>query len=483
MDYRSTRSSGQVATASAALVSGLAPDGGLFVPDHFPHFDYKDFMDKSYGEVAATILAEFFPDFPVNKIQEMTKVYQRKFVGVYPAPLTTLGSYSFLELFHGPTASFKDMALSLLPSLMEAGYRNLEKKERILVLVATSGDTGSAALEGFATQPGIDIAVFYPEHGVSEMQKRQMEAVKSPSTHVFAIDGNFDDAQRAVKFLLNDEEMRPYAQERGWVFSSANSINIGRLIPQMVYYFTSYVKLIQDGLLKDGELLDVSVPTGNFGDILAGVYAKACGLPIGNFYCASNENKVLADFFETGTYDARRTFIKTSSPSMDILVSSNLERYLYHLSGGDSDLIRKLFDDLKVGGSFTWPTNLADDMFGSSTSQEETIRGIKEVYEEHGYLIDPHTAVAYQAAKASKNHCLVVSTASPYKFPETSLKAILPEAGNLSVEEMAAKIEDLSSAPIPSRLQEVLAEDGASKRKITSDEIIDVVKEILTNES
>ncbi len=483
MDYLSTRTSGLVETASEALLSGLAPDGGLFVPDHFPHFDCKLFFNKPYEDIATTILTAFFPNFAQEKLSEMTRLYLDKFEGGNPAPLTTLGNRIFLELFHGPTASFKDLALSLLPSLMEAAYEDLGGGDRILVLVATSGDTGSAALEGFASNPAIDIAVFYPEDGVSPMQKRQMEAVKSPNTHVFAIDGNFDDAQRAVKFLLNDPASRAYAKERGWVFSSANSINIGRLIPQMVYYFSSYVSLVDQGILQDGDKLDVSVPTGNFGDILAGVYAKACGLPLGNFYCASNENRVLADFFQTATYDAKRDFIKTSSPSMDILISSNLERYLYHLAQGDADLIRQIFSDLKEKGSFAWPLDLAKDMRGSSTSQEETLHVMTTVFERHGYLLDPHTAVAYQAAEQSPNHCLVVATASPFKFPETSLAAIDPKTKELNLEEMMIRLSQLTSLPIPSRLKALLKEDGVSKKRIRVDDINHIVKEILNYES
>ena len=459
MKYTSTRDDKRSVSGSEAIISGLAPDGGLYVPESLPKVDWSVLPD-SYRQLARYILGLFFPEFkndnsspsvaednistpnqvattedleqegsfPQDSLSRIISGYD-KFAVEEIVPIRVFPEYAFLELYHGPTSSFKDMALTLLPGLLRASYQITGRQETAFVMVATSGDTGSAALHGFAGQPGTEILVLYPHAGVSEIQQLQMESARAANAHVYSIAGNFDDAQRAIKEAFVSEWVQRLARERGKDLSSANSINIGRLAPQIVYYFYAYRRLVSAGRIEAGELLDISVPTGNFGDILAGIYAREMGLPLGNIICASNANKVLTDFFVTGIYKSKRDFAKTISPSMDILVSSNLERYLHLLSKGDSELIKNCYQSLATTGVFTWPLGFPSYMKAMCKTDLETAVLIRDAFVKHNYLIDPHTAVAYGAAALADNYCLILSTASPYKFVDSVLSALSEEVG------------------------------------------------------
>lgn len=422
MKYHSTRSRTDFVSGPEAIIAGLAPDGGLYVPERLPAVNWRT-LPTTYRELARHILGLFFPEFSQSVLSRIIAGYN-KFDSHEIVQLRDFDDYAFLELYHGPTASFKDMALSLLPGLLRESYRLTGRGETAFIMVATSGDTGSAALEGFAGQEGTEIMVLYPDGGVSEIQQLQMEAVCDSNAHVFAIAGNFDDAQHAVKQAFVNTDIRQLAAKRSKDLSSANSINIGRLVPQIVYYFYAYQQLAAARRIDEGAILDVSVPTGNFGDILAAIYAKAMGLPLGNVICASNTNKVLTDFFASGRYDSRREFAKTISPSMDILVSSNLERYLHLLCEGDSELIAGCYRSLAESGCFDWPLDFPSDLRSKHKTDPETTALIRDAFVKYRYLIDPHTAVAYGAAELATNYCLIVSTASPYKFSDAVLAAV-----------------------------------------------------------
>lgn len=493
MNFVSTRGHAPAVRGTEAIMAGLAPDGGLYVPTKLPKYEANDYMDKNYFELAYMILHDFFPEISEENLKDIINNYRKKFPTESVCKVQSFDQVAFLELYHGPTSSFKDMALTLLPSLLTTSFKINNKEEGIFILVATSGDTGSAALEGFANVDGTQIAVLYPENGVSPIQKIQMENVNDKNVRVFAIDGNFDDAQRAVKEIMKNPEMRELASQHKKAFSSANSINIGRLSPQIVYYFYAYQGLVKEGRIEPGQKISISVPTGNFGDILAGIYAKEMGLPLGDIICASNENKVLTDFIETGVYDSNRDFILTSSPSMDILISSNLERYLYLISDGDSKKIDRIYADLEENGTFTWDLGFPSYLKAKSTDDEKTKEIIEEVFEKFDYLIDPHTAVAYNGASMTEDYCLVVSTASPYKFIDTVIEALKEDLGyedlskkeinDLSYAEKCQDVEDLTKSPIPSRIKDVLDLDLSSKNKIKSHEIETKIREVLEDEN
>lgn len=472
MEYISTRGGlTQPVSGTQAVIQGMAEDGGLFVPLRLPMVTYEAVNGLSYAQVAQMILALYFPEVDLHMWDKVLTSYVQGFDDARVTPVKTFGTCSYLELFHGPTASFKDMALGLLPDLMQAAYDLHKLSDTIFLLVATSGDTGSAALKAFAHRPGVEMAVFYPDNGVSPIQQVQMDAAATDSARVYAIHGNFDDAQSAVKSLFAMDRLKELEASYHKRLSSANSINLGRLVAQIVYYYVAYQQLVAEGTLLAGEVMDISVPTGNFGDILAGIYAKMMGLPIGKVICASNANRVLTDFIEQGVYYARRPFHKTTSPSMDILISSNLERFLYLSSGGDAAAVRQAYQDLRQQGSFTWPHPLPDYLVGASLDDAGTQAEIKAVWEEWGYLIDPHTAVAAHAARLADHHCLVVSTASPYKFPTTVLQALGQGEGKESAIEAVNHLAQWTGTTIPHSIQPLLTTSVTGAKKIEPGQI------------
>lgn len=458
--YRSTRGNSETVTASMAILQGLAEDGGLFVPQELPRLarPLRDFAGMNYQETAFEVMKLFFTDYTEEELRScIAKAYDDKFDTGEIAPLAEADGAYYLELFHGRTIAFKDMALSILPHLMTcAAGKNRDSRE-IVILTATSGDTGKAALEGFADVPGTRIIVFYPKDGVSAIQKRQMITQAGENTCVIGIDGNFDDAQTGVKKLFTDPALRRRLADAGFRFSSANSINIGRLVPQIVYYVYAYAALLREGRIEDGDAINVVVPTGNFGNILAAWYAKRMGLPVRRLICASNENKVLFDFFRTGTYDRNRPFVLTTSPSMDILVSSNLERLIYHIADDDAAETAALMQKLSGDGAYTISDAMRDslhDFFGGFATQQETAAAIASLYDSTGYVIDPHTAVARQVYRqyaqetGDKTPAVIVSTASPFKFAPAVLDALGQPAGG---EEFAAAeaLSALANVPVP----------------------------------
>ena len=481
MEYVSTRDSKQKRSAAQAILTGLSPDGGLFVPQNYPKIELEPLLGKGYEEVALAVLKGFLPDYSETFLKKaIHNSYGQTFEGK-AGHIEKLSDELFaLELWHGPTAAFKDYALQLMPKLLVEARRMLGEKETTLILVATSGDTGKAALEGFKDMPGTEIAVFYPNQGVSEIQKLQMTTQDGRNVAVYAIEGNFDDAQTGVKKAFNDEALAKELQARGVKLSSANSINWGRLVPQVVYYITSYLSLCQAGTLKMGDLLDFCVPTGNFGDIMAGWYAKQMGLPVGRLVCASNQNNVLTEFFETGRYDANRPFYKTSSPSMDILVSSNLERLLYHASGSDA-AVRGWMKNLAETGSYEVGPEVAEKIkgiFAAGYADEATVGDeIKQIYDEYGYLCDPHTAVAFrvlrQEGAALKRPTVVLSTASPYKFCEKVLQALGRETPENPFAAIAL-LEEITGGQAPRSLSSLQGKTPRFLDTVTSSEISEV---------
>ena len=426
--YHSTRNSEETATASEAILKGLTSDGGLFVPDSIPKLNVslEDLTKMSYQEIAYAVMKEFLTDFTEEELKTcINNAYDSKFDTKEIAVTKKVDGAYYLELFHGATIAFKDMALSILPHLLVTSAKKNNVKNEIVILTATSGDTGKAALAGFADVPGTKIIVFYPKSGVSPIQEKQMVTQKGDNTYVIGIKGNFDDAQTGVKKMFSNKELAKVMNDNGFQFSSANSINIGRLVPQVVYYVKAYADLLKQGALKAGEPMNVVVPTGNFGNILASYYAKQMGIPIGKFVCASNKNKVLFDFFETGKYDRNREFYVTTSPSMDILISSNLERMIYRIAGNDSKQCAEFMAALTKDGEYVITDAMKAELsefFGAFGSEEETAVKIKEVYDKEGYVMDTHTAVAAvaydkykEATGDDKTPTIIASTASPYK--------------------------------------------------------------------
>lgn len=439
MLFWSTRGKSDMKSAAHVIKEGLAPDGGLFVPKNFPFIHMDEIMrmaNKSYAECVASILQLFLTDFSREELMECTEAaYSEAKFGEDPAPLRhVMERTDVLELWHGPTLAFKDMALQLLPHLMIKSQKKTGSGEKIVILAATSGDTGKAALDGFADVEDTDIMVFYPTDGVSDIQKLQMTTQAGGNVSVFGIKGNFDDAQRGVKEIFGNGEMAEKLAGKGFCFSSANSINWGRLVPQITYYFTSYAKAVVKGSIKEGDPVIFSVPTGNFGDILAAYYAKKMGLPVKRLICASNSNNVITEFINTGMYDARRELLKTESPSMDILVSSNLERLLYDVTGGDAAQVAAWMKELSEKGFYevdsATEAAIQEVFFGAWVDELETEETIGRIWNDYGYVLDPHTAVAWRAAEkyrflsGDETYCITVSTASPYKFNDSVLEAL-----------------------------------------------------------
>lgn len=466
LTYKSTRGREEV-TASYAILKGLADDGGLFVPTYIPQLDTSiaDLSKMSYQEVAYEVMKLFLTDFTETELKDcINKAYDSKFDTRDIAPLTYADDAWFLELFHGPTIAFKDMALSILPHLLTTSAKKNNVTNEIVILTATSGDTGKAAMEGFADVPGTRIIVFYPKDGVSPIQERQMVTQKGENTHVVGIRGNFDDAQTGVKDLFNDKQLADRLDAEGFQFSSANSINIGRLVPQIVYYVYAYATLVRNGKLTEGDKINVVVPTGNFGNILAAYYAKNMGLPIEKLICASNENKVLYDFFATGSYDKNREFILTSSPSMDILISSNLERLIYKIAGEDEEKNKELMAALIKGGRYSISEDMKaglNDFYGGYATEAQAGQAIADIYHRAGYVIDTHTAVAvcvcqkYRADTGDGHPAVIASTASPYKFARSVMSAIDGKYKDLSEFELIDELHALSKVPVPDAVEEI----------------------------
>ena len=489
--YRSTRGGENNVTASQAILKGLASDGGLFVPEIIPTLDVtmEELAEMSYQETAYAVMKQFLTDFTEEELKYcITHAYDEKFDTEEIAPIVKAGGAYFLELFHGKTIAFKDMALSILPYFMTTAAKKNQAKNEIVILTATSGDTGKAAMAGFADVPGTKIIVFYPKDGVSRVQELQMLTQKGDNTFVVGIDGNFDDAQTGVKKIFGDKEFAKELDEHGFQFSSANSINIGRLVPQIVYYVYAYAKLLANGEIQKGEKVNVTVPTGNFGNILAAYFAKQMGIPFDKLICASNDNKVLYDFFKTGEYDKNREFILTSSPSMDILVSSNLERLLYLSCGGDAEQTKAMMESLSKTGKYNITEDMKtfiSDFCAGYAGMEENAKTIKALYEDTGYLIDTHTGVAaavhqaYQKTTGDDKKTIIASTASPYKFSESVIKAVCGEVQTDSDFGMIDKLEQLSGVKIPQAIEEIREAQIRHNTQCKPEEMKETVKSYL----
>lgn len=489
--YNSTRGQEKNIEASLAIVKGLASDGGLFVPNKLPKMGIpiQELCKMDYQTLAYEVMKLYLCDFTEEELKAcICSAYDDKFDTKAIAPVVKKGSVFYLELFHGSTIAFKDMALSILPYLMKTSLKKQNIENDIVILTATSGDTGKAALAGFANVEGTQIIVFYPKDGVSPIQKLQMVTQKGDNTHVIGIEGNFDDAQNGVKAIFNDEAFAKHVAEKGYQFSSANSINIGRLVPQIVYYYYAYITLVNQGELKVGEPMNVVVPTGNFGNILAAFYAKEMGLPISKLICASNENKVLFDFINTGNYNKKRDFILTSSPSMDILISSNLERLIYHVAEYDSNLTAQLMSHLSEVGEYTITEimrNGLNDFYGNYATDEETSQTIKKVFDQTHYLIDTHTAVGYNVyekyikATEDTTKTVIASTASPYKFTRSVMVALDQSYDQFDDFELIKKMEEVSGVKIPQAIKEIMDSEIIHRTECSKDRMKDMVNEIL----
>ena len=487
MEFFSTRNVNEKVSAAQAIAQGLSQEGGLFVPASFPKVDLDAACKMEYAQLASHILSGYLEDYDPNFLKQATAdTYGAAFGGKAGQLEHVEGSTYALELWHGPTCAFKDYALQLMPKLLVEAKKNLGRTEQTLILVATSGDTGKAALEGYKNIPGVKILVFYPDSGTSEIQRLQMVTQQGDNVGVYAVKGNFDDAQTGVKRVFADKQLAAELAKKDVRLSSANSINWGRLVPQIVYYFAAYGRLVRNHEIEMGQPVDFCVPTGNFGDILAGYYAKQMGLPVGKLVCASNRNNVLTEFFETGTYNARREFFRTTSPSMDILVSSNLERLLYHITGSDAQ-VAAWMADLAEKGSYTVNSTTLEtiraDFAAGCASDEEVAQEIKAIYQKVGYLCDPHTAVAfkvareYQAASQSHNPMVVLSTASPYKFPRDVLTALGAEAPQSDFAAMDG-LKALTNVPVPNSLAALRGQQERFNQVIEPSQIGDVSQKV-----
>lgn len=494
MMFKSTRGYSEEYSFSDAVLTGIAPDGGLFVPVEFPQYtenELASFCNMNYCEMALEIFSKYATDFSKEELEKCVKnAYADGSFPEEPTPISILsGSLSVLELWHGPTSAFKDMALQILPEFMSVAIKKSQKHDKIAILTATSGDTGKAALAGFKDAENVKIMVFYPAQGVSEMQKTQMITQEGSNLSVIAVEGNFDDAQTGVKNIFGDAEFAKQLKERGYTLSSANSINIGRLLPQIVYYFYSYFTLVNNNSVKLGDKINFVVPTGNFGNILACYYATKMGLPVNKIICATNDNNVVSDFLNTGIYNSKRPFILTVSPAMDILISSNLERLLYDVSDCCSESVTSQQKDLKANGVYSVEKKISDNIseyfWSSSANQDECKKTIRSIYEEFNYLIDPHTAVGidvydkYVISSADTTPTVAVSTASPFKFNKTVAEALFEKESTDGKNEFEI-LEDLSAKtgweiPLPLRdldkkpiLHKRLCEVSAMKAEVDS---------------
>ena len=490
--YKSTRNSDAAVTASQAILKGLADDGGLFVPEQIPKLPVSvdELKGMSYQETAYTVMKEFLADFTEEELKDcIRKAYDSKFDTEEIAPLVKADGIYYLELFHGATIAFKDMALSILPHLLTTSAKKNQVQNEIVILTATSGDTGKAAMAGFADVEGTRIIVFYPKNGVSRVQELQMLTQKGRNVDVAAIHGNFDQAQSGVKAMFENKKLAEELAKKGYQFSSANSINIGRLVPQVVYYVYAYAKLLENEQIQSGEEINVVVPTGNFGNILAAYYAKQMGIPIRKLICASNENKVLFDFFQTGTYDKKhREFVLTSSPSMDILISSNLERLIYQIAGCDDGKNTELMNALKNEGVYQITEDMKaglQDFEAGYATEEQTAATIREVYEKTGYVMDTHTAVAahvcreYQAETKDTAKCVVASTASPFKFVKSVMTAIDGKYSSKDEFELLEELKRLSGTELPDAVKEILDADILHTLECDAGQMEQTVKALL----
>ena len=486
MNYFSTRDEKAVSTASSAILQGLSKEGGLFVPENIPTVDLSSLKNLSYPDLAAKILGVYLDDYSQEFLEKTTEqVYSTENFNDKLANLVQVDTGKFsMELWHGPTCAFKDYALQIMPKLLVESKKINKDTSKTLILVATSGDTGTAALDGYKSIEGIDIAVFYPNDGTSEIQRLQMATQEGNNVAVYAVNGNFDNVQTGLKKIFSNKELEAEMASKNINFSSANSINWGRLAPQIIYYFASYFELVNSGKIKMNDKVNYCVPTGNFGDILAGYYAKKMGLPIGRLICASNKNNVLADFFETGTYKADRDFFKTSSPSMDILISSNLERLLYHISQ-NTKYVGKLMRDLSETGSYTVDEDILEAInqdFACGFADDDQVEdAIRNVFKTGKYLSDTHTAVAfkvhedYQKKTGDKTATVICSTASPYKFA----KSVIGALGGVALEDdfqSISMLENMTNIESPKRLSSLKDKKVLFEQVIEQDDIIEVIR-------
>ncbi len=481
--YISTRGSKEKVSAAEGVIKGIAEDRGLYVPESIPNlpFSLAALEDMKYKDVAEAVIKTFFTDYTEDEVKNCVNgAYDDGFDSPEVAPLVKVGKVNVMELYHGKTSAFKDMALSILPYFLTTAMKKQKEDKKIAILTATSGDTGKAALQGFSDVDGTEIIVFYPKSGVSQVQERQMITQEGANTHVFGIDGNFDDAQTGVKNIFNDKDFAAKLADKGFKLSSANSINIGRLIPQVAYYVWAYGQMVKNKTIKQGDRINVVVPTGNFGNILAAYFAMKMGIPVNKFICASNKNSVLTDFIRTGKYDANREFFVTKSPSMDILISSNLERLLFILSGNDGDEIRKLMDDLDKKKEYSVSDKIYKglaDFYGGYCTDEETLVEIKRVWEKEKYLMDTHTAVAskvyadYVNETGDETPAVIASTASAYKFSDSCSKALGGE-DNKNGFESINELHNLTGVGVPEGLKnlenkKVLHDNVVSKKELS----------------
>ena len=489
MKFFSTRDHSRIVTASQAIAQGLSDEGGLFVPESFPQVDVEALCQLDYPELAAAVVSEYLTDYSKDFLAEAARTtYGEAFGGKAGHLAPVEGDTYALELWHGPTCAFKDYALQLMPKLLVEAKKNLSRTEKTLILVATSGDTGKAALDGYHDIPGVEIAVFYPTGGTSEIQRLQMATQEGDNVAVYAVHGNFDDAQTGVKKIFSDKELAKEMDEKGFQFSSANSINIGRLVPQICYYVYAYAQLCKDGKIAEGEKINVVVPTGNFGNILAAFYAKNMGLPIDKLICASNDNKVLYDFFRTGTYDRNREFVLTTSPSMDILISSNLERLIYRIAGNDADKNRELMSALTGNGKYEITEEMKAqlaDFYGNFASEAETAAEIRRLYEKCGYVIDTHTAVAsavygkYVAETGDHKTTVIASTASPFKFTRSVMDAIDTKYDVMGDFELVDELSKIAKVKVPGAIEEIRTAPILHDTQCDVDKMKDTVKSFL----
>lgn len=495
MEYISTRNNYEEVSSAAAISLGMVPAGGLFVPEQIPEFNKEEIMkmqDKSYQELAVWIFKEFLSDFTEKEIKDsVAEAYKKEsFPKKEKSPLFKLNDNTYiLELWHGPTAAFKDMALQILPQLLLRAAEKLQVENEIVILVATSGDTGKAALEGFKDLEGVKIIVFYPEDGVSRVQEDQMKTTTGKNTAVVSLKGNFDDCQTAVKNIFADKEFKTKLKNNNYQFSSANSINWGRLLPQIVYYFKAYYEIIEKNGINAGEKINITVPTGNFGNILAGYYAYKMGLPVNKFICASNDNKVLTDFFETGVYDIERDFIKTISPSMDILISSNLERFLFEMTDHDSKKINKWYQELEQNNKFEIDLQTKgkiESLFsGHFCTENEAKAQIKSTYDKFNYLLDPHTAVAvnslnkYRKQTEDQRPAVIASTANPYKFSRAVLESLKEEKLSKDEYRIIEELEELTEFEIHRGLKGLETMESRHDHNSSKDSLKEKIAEIL----
>ena len=489
--YYSTRSDREPIKASQAILKGLSEDGGLFVPDHIPTLDVSPakLAGLGYKEVAYEVMKLFLTDFTEEELKHcIESAYDEKFDTEVIAPLVEAQGAYYLELFHGATIAFKDMALSILPHLLITSAKKNDVKNEIVILTATSGDTGKAALAGFAGVKGTKIIVFYPKNGVSPIQEKQMVTQKGDNTYVVGITGNFDDAQTGVKKLFNDKELAKEMDAAGYQFSSANSINIGRLVPQIVYYVFAYAQLLKEGKISENEKINVVVPTGNFGNILAAFYAKNMGLPIDKLICASNDNKVLYDFFATGTYDRNREFVLTTSPSMDILISSNLERLIYRIAGNDAGKNAELMAALSGQGKYEITEDMKKelkDFYGNYATEKETAETIAAIYDACGYVIDTHTAVAatvynkYKKETGDNTKTVIASTASPFKFTRSVMNAIDSKYDAMDDFALVDELSKIANVTVPNAIEEIRTAPVLHDHVCDKEEMKTVVKDFL----